>query len=109
MDVSNPCEALRSGPSPPDEGPLRTQRKRPNRAFIGAMIGPLLGVLLSHARIGPEGYFWWEGKGGETFLTPLGRTIFVIVFVSGAILGALSVRVFDLWSGEWSERTTEIR
>ena len=73
------------------------------------MIGPLLGVLFSHARIGPAGYFWWEGKGGETFLTPLGRTIFVIVFVSGAITGALCGRVFDAWSGEWSERTTEIR
>jgi hypothetical protein len=109
MDVSNRYEAPRSGLSPPDERPLRPQRKRPSRAFIGAMIGPLLGVLFSHARIGPAGYFWWEGYGGEIFLTSLVRTIFVIVLVSGAIIGAFCGRAFDAWSGEWSERTTEIR
>jgi hypothetical protein len=73
------------------------------------MIGPLLGVLFSYARIGPAGYFWWEGKGGETFLTPPGRAIFVIIFVGGAIMGAFCGRVIDASSGESSERTTEIR
>jgi hypothetical protein len=75
------------------------------------MIGPLLllGLLFFHARIGPAGYFWWEGKGGETFLTRLGRNIFAIMFVSSGIIGAVCGRVIDAWSGEWSERTTEIR
>jgi hypothetical protein len=109
VDVSNPYEAPRSELSPPEFGHLRPQRKRPSRAFLGAMIGPLLGVLFSQARIGPKGFSWWAGKGGETFLTPLGRTIFVIVFVGGTIAGAFCGRAVDVWRGERSERATEIR
>jgi hypothetical protein len=41
------------------------------------------------ARICPAGLIWWEGKGGETILTPLGRIICSIIFALGGIGGAL--------------------
>jgi hypothetical protein len=95
MDESNPYEAPRSDLSPPESGQIRQQRKRPSSAFVGSLIGPLLGVLFSEARIGPAGHFWWQGKGGETLLTYLGYTIAVIVIVGGAIGGALCGMLLD--------------
>jgi hypothetical protein len=108
MDLSNPYEAPRSVLSPTDSGPPRQQRKRPSGAFVGSLIGPLLGVLFAQARIGPAGLFWWTGKGGDTLLTPLGRTIFVIVLMSGVIGGALFGRMIEAWSRDRSAKETEI-
>lgn len=107
VDAPNPYEAPRSEHLPPDDGPLRPPGKRPSRAFIGAMIGPLLGVLFSQARVGSPGLLWWEGKGGETFMTPLGRIIFVILITAGAIVGALCGRVIETRSRDWKEQVTE--
>jgi hypothetical protein len=88
MDGSNPYEAPRSNLSPPESGPNRLQSKRES-AVAGLLVGPLLGVLFTEARIGPAGHLWWEAKGGETILTSSGKTIAVIVIVCGAIAGAL--------------------
>jgi hypothetical protein len=35
------------------------------------------------------GYLWWEGKGGETILTPLGRIVASTLVIAGAVVGAL--------------------
>jgi hypothetical protein len=50
---------------------------------------PLLGLLFTYARIGPAGLIWWQGKGGETFLTTPGKIIVTIIVVVGAIAGGL--------------------
>jgi len=84
------------------------KRKRPSGAFIGATMGPLLGILYSQARIGSPGQLWSVGKGGETFMTPSGRTIFVIVVVGGAIVGALCGRAIDARSRESGAKGAEI-
>jgi hypothetical protein len=70
---------------------------RPSSAFIGALAGPILAVLFSFIRIGPPGFIWWEGKGGETIQTPLGRIILSIIFVSGAYAGCLCGWALDTW------------
>jgi len=71
-------------------------------AFVGALIGPFLGFLFFVARIGPAGHFWWQGKGGETFLTPLGKFILVSLFVGGAYVG-----VFCGWAIDARSRPGE--
>lgn len=58
-------------------------------ACVGALAGPVLGLLFTFARIGPAGLIWWQGKGGETILTPLGRIFCSIIFAMGALAGAL--------------------
>jgi hypothetical protein len=55
--------------------------------FLGALAGPLLGFVFAYARVGPLGLLWFEGKGGETILTPVGRIVDSIVFFVGAIAG----------------------
>jgi hypothetical protein len=66
-------------------------------AFVGLLAGPVLALFFSFGRIGPPGFIWWEGKGGETFQTPLGQTVLVIISVVGAIAGSLCGWAFDLW------------
>jgi hypothetical protein len=63
--------------------------KRPSWAFVGALAGPVLGILFSFSRIGPSGLVWFEGKGGGTIQTPLGQIIESIVFVVGSWVGVL--------------------
>jgi hypothetical protein len=63
--------------------------ERASSAFVGALAGPVLGLMFIWARIGPAGLIWWQGKGAETILTPLGRTICSIIFAIGGIGGAL--------------------
>jgi hypothetical protein len=101
MDTSNHFEAPRSERFPPDDGPLRPQRKRPSRAFIGALAGPLLGVLFFQAvRISPPGPLWWEGKGGSTVLTSLGRTISIVLLITGMIVGLVCGSALDARSSK---------
>ena len=59
------------------------------------MGGPFLGLLFWTARIGPSGLLWFEGKGGETIQTPLGRTVVAVLFAAGAVVGALLGWAFD--------------
>jgi hypothetical protein len=70
---------------------------RPSSAFIGVLAGPILAVLFSFTRMGPPGFVWWEGKGGETIATPLGRMILSILFVSGGFAGGLCGWALDTW------------
>jgi hypothetical protein len=58
-------------------------------AFVGALVGPILGILFSFTRIGPPGFLWFEGKGGETIQTPLGRLIESVIWIVGSWVGAL--------------------
>jgi hypothetical protein len=81
MDASKPIDAPRSEPSP--------NRKPASYACVGLLTGPILGLLFTFARIGPAGLVWWQGKGGETILTPLGRIFCSIIFAVGAFAGAL--------------------
>jgi hypothetical protein len=56
------------------------------------MCGPVPGLLFGlfgFPRIGPMGFLWWEGKGHETILTPLGRIVASTLVVVGALAGAL--------------------
>jgi hypothetical protein len=89
MDASRPLDSSRADYSLEGE-PV-------SNAWVGAMAGPLLGLLFSFTRIGPAGLIWWEGKGGETILTPLGRTIGVTLVIAGAIAGSLCGMAFDVW------------
>jgi hypothetical protein len=63
--------------------------ERASSAFVGALAGPVLGLIFIWARIGPAGLIWWQGKGDKTILTPLGRIICSIIFAVGGIGGAL--------------------
>ena len=81
MVESKPSDSTRSEPSP--------SGKPASWAFVGTMAGPVLGFLFTLTRIGPPGHIWWEGKGGETIPTPLGRIICSIIIVAGAFAGAL--------------------
>jgi hypothetical protein len=63
--------------------------------IVGYLAGPVLGLLFTLARIGPEGLIWWEGKGGQTDLAPLGQTICTVLSVVGAIGGTLWGWAFD--------------
>jgi hypothetical protein len=73
------------------------------------MIGPLLGVLYSQAvRFSSQGLLWWEGKGGSTVLTPLGRTIFVVLLMTGMIVGAVCGNAIDARSSDRKGRVTEL-
>jgi hypothetical protein len=51
--------------------------------------------VFTWARIGPVGGIWFEGKGGEMILTPLGRVICSVIFFVGAASGALCGAAFD--------------
>jgi hypothetical protein len=53
------------------------------------LVGPLLGVAFIMARIGPAGLFWWEGPGGETIMTALGRFVYSMIILVGAFAGLL--------------------
>ena len=64
-------------------------RKLASWAFVGALAGPVLGILFSFTRIGPPGFLWFEGKGGETIQTPLGRLIESVIWIVGSWVGAL--------------------
>ncbi len=81
MNATGPFEIPRSEPSP--------SRKPLSYACVGALAGPVLGLLSTSARIGPAGLIWWQGKGGETILTPLGRIFCSIIFAVGAFAGVL--------------------
>ena len=88
MDASKPLDSARAEHSLTGE--------RVSSAFVGAMAGPVLGILFSFTRIGPAGLIWLEGKGGP-ILTPVGRTIGVIIVIAGAIAGSLCGMAFDVW------------
>jgi hypothetical protein len=64
-------------------------RRPANWAFVGALAGPILGILFSFTRIGPLGFLWFEGKGGETIQTPQGRLIESVIWILGSWVGAL--------------------
>ena len=64
-------------------------------AFVGALLGPALGILFSFSRIGPPGLIWWQGKGGETIQTPLGRGILSVTVVVGAFASAFLALVLE--------------
>jgi hypothetical protein len=81
MDATKPLDARSLDLAPSGE--------RASSAFVGALAGPVLGLMFIWARIGPAGLIWWQGKGGETILTPLGRIICSIIFAMGGIGGAL--------------------
>jgi hypothetical protein len=81
MDASKTFDASRS------ESSLRG--KPMSYACVGALAGPVLGLLFSFARIGPVGLVWWQGKGGATILTPLGRTCCSVILLVGAFAGYL--------------------
>jgi hypothetical protein len=81
MDATDRFNARLLDPAPRGE--------RASSAFLGALAGPVLALMFIWARIGPEGFIWWQGKGGETILTPLGRIICSIIFAIGGIGGAL--------------------
>ena len=87
MDASKFFDAPRSESS--------LSEKPASYAFVGSLTGPVLGLLFTFARIGPAGLIWWQGKGGETILTPLGRIIVSIIIVVGAFAGALCGWAFD--------------
>ena len=87
MDASKSFDAARSETSPSE--------KQASYAFVGSLAGPAVGLLFTFARIGPAGIIWWQGKGGETILTPTGRIIVCIVIVAGAFAGALCGWAFD--------------
>lgn len=87
MDASGPVNAPRSEPSP--GGVLASY------GIVGVLAGPVLGLLFTFARIGPAGLIWWQGKGGETILTPLGRTIVSVIMIVGAVAGALGVLALE--------------
>jgi len=81
MDASKPFDAPRSESS--------LSGKPASYACVGLLVGPVLGLLFTCARIGPTGFIWWQGKGGETILTPLGRVFCSIIVAMGACAGAL--------------------
>jgi len=81
MDASKPFDAPRSESS--------LLGKPVSYACVGALAGPVLGLLFTFARIGPAGLIWWQGKGGETILTTLGRIFCSIIFAVGGFAGAL--------------------
>lgn len=87
MGVHKATGVPRSGPSL-DEKPVSV-------AFVGALAGPFLGILFLVARIGPAGLIWWEGKGGETIPTSLGRITACLIIVLGAWTGALCALVLE--------------
>jgi hypothetical protein len=87
MDASKSFDVPRSGPS--------LGGKPASYGFVGALAGPVLGILFTLARIGPAGLIWWQGKGGETILTALGQIIVGIIIVVGAVVGALCGWAFD--------------
>ena len=62
MDASKSFDAARSETS--------SSEKQASYAFVGSLAGPAVGLLFTFARIGPAGIIWWQGKGGETILTP---------------------------------------
>ncbi|WP_165226099.1 hypothetical protein [Aquisphaera insulae] len=69
-------------------------------AILGLWAGPILGFLYSCARIGPPGVLWFQGKGGETILTPRGRGILSVVFLAGSYAG-----IFGGWAiASWYRR-----
>jgi hypothetical protein len=63
--------------------------------LVGILAGPLLGLVFTYARIGPAGLIWWQGKGGETFLTTPGKMIASIIVVVGAFAGGLCGLAFE--------------
>jgi hypothetical protein len=81
MDAPKPFDARSLELAPSGE--------RASSAFLGALAGPALALMFIWARIGPAGLIWWQGKGGETILTPWGRMICCILFAIGGIGGAL--------------------
>jgi hypothetical protein len=87
MDASKPFDVPRSDPS--------LGGKPPSYGSVGALAGPVLGLLITFARIGPAGLIWWQGKGGETILTPLGQIIVSMIILVGAIVGALCGWAFE--------------
>jgi hypothetical protein len=74
---------------------LAPRGERASIAFLGALAGPVLALMFIWARIGPAGLIWWQGKGGETILTPSGRIICSIIFAIGGIGGALGGWAWD--------------
>jgi hypothetical protein len=68
---------------------------------VGAFFGAILALLFSVSRLGPRAFLWFEGKGGETILTPLGNIVRAIVFVTGAFTGSFCERAIHLWYGRW--------
>jgi hypothetical protein len=67
MNTRKKSSALRSKPS--------LSRGPESYAFIVGLLAGLVPALLFilvfiFARIGPRGFLWWEGKGGETVPTP---------------------------------------
>lgn len=93
-EPSNPYDAPRSDLRPPVTD--REGADRPRWAFVGPMMGPLAAILFSVARVGPRGLLWFEGKGGETVLTPKGRIVVVVVTIAVAFAGALCGIVLDV-------------
>ena len=81
IDGSKGLDTGLSKPSP--------SRKLASWAFVGALAGPVLGILFSFTRIGPLGFLWFEGKGGETIQTPVGRLIESVIWIVGSLVGTL--------------------
>ena len=103
MNTRKKSSALRSK--------LSLSRGPESYAFILGLLAGLVPALLFilvfiFARIGPRGFLWWEGKGGETIPTPLARIIAIAIFAVGAFGGAICAFVLEV---RWRPETLAAR
>lgn len=95
-DAINPYESPDSLAEAP--GRAATPHSPARWAWLGALIGPLSAAVISPGRVGPEHFLWWQGKGGETILTSLGRIVVAGLLIGGSSIGSACGLAIDFWS-----------
>ena len=59
---------------------------RMSRAFVGAVVGALIGAIATVAHVGPEGLFWEYAIAKVPSVTGVGACVFVI---GGSLIGGI--------------------
>lgn len=117
MDVPDPDIDAQPDVSRVDKGKPCARRVRTSEVLVGIVLGLPLSVVLFFIilhiafhvpRIGPPGRYWFPGKGGETYLTPLGRMIVASFGVTGLIISALLSWIANVRRRHQSKRTVAV-